>query len=376
MSDSPFSQLAGKSVLLTGHTGFKGSWLTMMLRELGARVTGYALAPPTDPSHFELADMRTQLTRHYQAELLDRSKLSCAVKHAEPDVILHLAAQSVVRTGYEAPYDTYADNVLGTAALLDAVRDAARPCVVIVVTTDKVYENREHVWGYRETDPLGGHDPYSASKAACDILAASYRRSFFSTDRIAEHGVKLAIVRAGNVIGGGDFTPFALIPDLMRAQSEGKALEVRAPHAVRPWQHVLDCLSGYLTLANSMLASDDPAWCDAWNFGPMPGNEWQVRHVVSAIIEAWNADSDAPGPGWIDGSDPNLPHEAGVLRLSIDKAMWQLGWRPKWSVEQAIEHTVAWYRAWSCGERIDAISRAQIQEYLTCDTPEFVSEGK
>lgn len=365
MSDSFASQLAGKSVLLTGHTGFKGSWLSLLLSELGAKVTGYALAPPTKPSHFELANVQSVLENHYEADLLDRDTLAQAVRETKPEVILHLAAQSVVRTGYAQPNSTYAVNVMGTATLLDVVREAGHPCVVIVVTTDKVYENREHVWGYRETDALGGHDPYSASKAACDILATSYRRSFFSADQIAEHGVKLAVVRAGNVIGGGDFKSHALVPDLMRAMREGQPLEVRAPQAVRPWQHVLDCLGGYLMLADKMLGSDDPRWCDAWNFGPMPGNELKVCEVVNAMAEMWG-DGDRPAERWVDASDPSDPHEAGVLRLSIDKAMWDLGWRPKWDVKQAIECATAWYRSWACGEQLDAISRSQLQDYLSC----------
>lgn len=374
MSKTVYNQLAGKSVLLTGHTGFKGSWLSLMLDELGARVTGYALEPPTKPSHFELANIQDVLTKQYQANLLDRSALSEAVHEALPDVIMHLAAQSVVRTGYTQPHETYAANVMGTAALLDAVREAGRPCVVVVVTTDKVYENREHVWGYRETDALGGHDPYSSSKAACDILATSYRRSYFPTDQFASHGVKLAVVRAGNVIGGGDFTPYALIPDLMRALDAGQAIQVRAPYAVRPWQHVLDCLGGYLTIVDKLLGSDDPSWCDAWNFGPMPGNECNVREIVTAMIEAWDPHEGAPQDRWIDASDPSQPHEAGVLRLSIDKAMWELGWRPRWDLQQAIEHTAAWYRAWTNGEAIAAMSRAQIRDYLSQQQPELISK--
>ncbi|MFK7788775.1 MAG: CDP-glucose 4,6-dehydratase, partial [Phycisphaeraceae bacterium] len=351
MSDSIVANpFAGKSVLLTGHTGFKGSWLTLMLRELGASVTGYALAPPTVPSHFDLADIKGALARHVEADLLDRSTLEAVVRETKPDVILHLAAQSVVKTGYAQPFDTYLANVMGTASLLDAVCKVGRPCVVVVATTDKVYENREHVWGYRECDPLGGHDPYSASKAACDLLTTSYRKSFFPPDRIAEHGVKLATVRAGNVIGGGDFKSFALIPDLMRALHKGEPMQVRSPRSIRPWQHVLDCLDGYLALAGKMLVSDDPAWCDAWNFGPQPGNEWQVHEVVTAMTNEWNRDQPNGSAGWIDASDPDQPHEAGVLRLSIDKATWELGWQPKWGVDEAIAQTVAWYRAWSCGE--------------------------
>lgn len=375
MPESTLPHLAGKSVFLTGHTGFKGSWLALMLGELGAQVTGYALNPPTDPSHFHLAQVQDTLAGHHQADLLDRPTLEAAIHQARPDVIIHFAAQSVVRTGYTQPHDTYATNVMGTATLLDAVYKAARPCAVLVATTDKVYHNHEHVWGYRETDPLGGHDPYSASKAACDLLTASYRQSFFPTDRLADHGVKLATVRAGNVIGGGDFKAFALVPDLMRALHQGQPLEVRSPRAVRPWQHVLDCLHGYLTLTNQMLASDDPAWCDAWNFGPMPGNELQVQDVVDAMTHAWHADDPAPAEHWIDASDPDQPHEAGVLRLSIDKAMWDLGWRPKWDVHQATNHTVNWYRAWAQGEPLAAISRAQVQHYLACGQPQPIHNG-
>ncbi|MEM9415322.1 MAG: CDP-glucose 4,6-dehydratase [Planctomycetota bacterium] len=367
MHDVSLSHLAGRSVFLTGHTGFKGSWLSLWLNALGCRVTGYALAPPTDPSHFELAGVRETLAAHYEADLRDRSALTAALRDAEPEVVLHLAAQSVVRTGYDDPHETYGVNVMGTAALLDAVRAAGRPCVVIVVTTDKVYENREHVWGYRETDALGGYDPYSASKAACDMLTTSYRRSFFNRERLAEHGVKLAVVRAGNVIGGGDFTPHALVPDLMHALCGDQPMEVRAPSAVRPWQHVLDCLGGYLALADRMLASDDPRWCDAWNFGPMPGGELPVRAVVETALGVWDEGESGKLGRWVDASDPSQPHEAGVLRLCIDKAMWELGWRPRWGVDQAIALTAQWYRGWSRGESVAALSRAQIRQYVSGD---------
>lgn len=353
-------RFADRSVFVTGHTGFKGSWLSLWLHRLGARVTGYSRGMPTQPNHFDLAGVHAVLDAHHEGDLRDAHRLRSALEAAQPQVVLHLAAQSVVRDGYRDPHETFDVNVMGTAALLDAVRALKRPCVVLVITTDKVYDNREHVWGYREIDPLGGHDPYSASKAACDLLTASYRQSFFSPQTLHEHGVKLAIARAGNVIGGGDFTVHALIPDLVRARASGKPVEIRAPDAVRPWQHVLDCLHGYLTLAATMLASDEPQWCDAWNFGPLAGNELPVRDLVERFLSQWGDDPRA----WLDTSDPAQPHEAKVLRLSIDKALWQLNWRPRWDVDDALAYTAAWYRSWNEDHAsVPALSRGQIEAY-------------
>ncbi len=304
---------AGRSVLVTGHTGFKGSWLALWLHRLGAKVTGYALPPPTEPSNFCASAVRDLLAKHYEAEIRDAAALHAAVAAAQPDVVFHLAAQSLVRESYQSPRATFEVNVIGTLGLLDAVRAAGKPCVVVSVASDKCYENREQVWGYREIDPLGGHDLYSASKGAAEIAVAAYRRSFFPPERLGRHGVKLATARAGNVIGGGDWAKDRILTDAVRHLESGRPVPVRNPDAVRPWQHVLEPLSGYLTLAARMLESDAPSWCDAWNFGPLPGEELPVRRLVELFLQYWGEGT------WTDVSDPNQPHEAGVLRLNIDK---------------------------------------------------------
>jgi CDP-glucose 4,6-dehydratase len=329
---------AGRSVFLTGHTGFKGSWLAIWLHHLGAKLTGYALAPPTEPSNFRVSEVRSLLSTHHEADVRDAAALNRAVKDAAPDVVFHLAAQSLVRESYQNPRHTFDVNVMGTLGLLDAVRSMGKPCTVVVITTDKCYENREQVWGYREIDPLGGYDPYSASKGAAEIAVAAYRRSFFPANRIGEHGVKVATARAGNVIGGGDWAKDRIVTDIVRHLEAGQAVPVRSPGAVRPWQHVLEPLAGYMTLAARMLQSDEPAWCDAWNFGPLSGDEIAVSRLVELFIETWGEGT------WRDTSDLRQPHEAGVLRLNIDKAIHQLGWRPRWSVREAVQRTSAWYR--------------------------------
>jgi len=333
---------AGRSVFLTGHTGFKGSWLAIWLHRLGARVTGYALPPPTQPNNFLASGVRDLLGEHHVADVRDAAALTKAIADARPDAIFHLAAQSLVQESYLKPRDTFDVNIMGTVGVLDAVRSVARPCAVVVITSDKCYENREHVWGYRETDPLGGYDPYSASKGAVEIVTAAYRRSFFPPDRLAQHGVKVATARAGNVIGGGDWAKDRIIPDVVRHLEAGQPVHVRSPGAVRPWQHVLEPLSGYLTLAARMLGSNDPRWCDAWNFGPLPGDEIPVGRLVELFIAAWGAGQ------WKDMSDASQPHEARVLRLSIEKSLYQLGWRPRWNVAEALRRTADWHRRFCC----------------------------
>lgn len=341
--NDPLSALAGRRVLVTGHTGFKGSWLSLWLSTLGAKVHGFALPPPTTPSHFELAAVADLLEGHALGDVRELDALGAAIEAADPEVIFHLAAQPLVRASYEAPLDTFAVNAMGTANLLEIVRRRGRPCVLVLVTTDKVYENDGRVWGYRECDALGGHDPYSASKGAAELVAASYRRSFFPPERVGAHRVKLATARAGNVIGGGDFAPDRIVVDAVRALAEGRPIAVRNPGAIRPWQHVLEPLSGYLTLAARMLEGDDPRWCSAWNLGPRVGDELPVAELVSRLCRAW-------GEGrWIDAREPGAVHEAAVLRLSIDKAAAELGVLPRWHVGEAIERTARWYRLWAEG---------------------------
>jgi CDP-glucose 4,6-dehydratase len=329
---------AGRSVFLTGHTGFKGSWLALWLHRLGARLSGYALTPPTEPNLFDLARIRQLVANHHQTDLRDFLRLRGAVDAAQPDFVFHLAAQALVRESYAQPRDTFEVNTLGTVNLLEALRLSGRPCVVVVVTSDKCYENRGAPEPYAETDRMGGHDPYSASKGAAELVVAAYRRSFFPPEKLAEHGVKLASVRAGNVIGGGDWAKDRIVADIARALAAGEAIPVRNPGAVRPWQHVLEPLSGYLSLAAKMASSDDPRWCGAWNLGPEPDAHITVRELVERFIAAWG------GGEWRDVSDPRQPHEAAVLRLSIRKARVELGWRPRWDNDEAIRRTAAWYR--------------------------------
>lgn len=348
----------GRSVFVTGHTGFKGSWLCLWLARLGAKVTGYSLEPPTAPNHFELARVRDSLAGHHIADIRDTDRLCEALSVARPDVVLHLAAQSVVRRGYREPLETFSSNVMGTASVLEAIRTLQRPCAVVVVSSDKCYENHEQPWGHRESDPMGERDPYGSSKGAAELVVRSFRESYFPPQRLAEHGVKLASARAGNVIGGGDWKADALIVDLVKAISRREAVELRCPHAVRPWQHVIQCLSGYLALAARLLRDDDPALCSGWNIGPLPGSELTVREVVEQFLAIW-------GNGeWRDVSDREHPREAQTLRLCIDKALWQLHWRPRWTTAQVLSLTAQWYRAWLDGEQdLQSLSLNQIAAY-------------
>jgi CDP-glucose 4,6-dehydratase len=350
--------LRGKSVFVTGHTGFKGSWLALWLSRLGAKVTGYALAPPTDPSNFQVSDVQPLLAAHHEGDIRDFARMQAAMYDAQPDLVLHLAAQSVVRRSYEIPRETFDVNVIGTSSVLDAVRTLDRPVSVVCVTSDKCYENREQVWGYRECDAMGEHDPYGGSKGAAELVIRSYRSSFFQPDMLHRHGVKLASARAGNVVGGGDWTRDALIVDIVQAIAQGRPVRIRNPHALRPWQHVLQALSGYLTLATRLLTSDDAKYQSGWNIGPAPGNEIPVRDIVGLFLREWGDGS------WIDGSGGAEPHEANILRLAIDKAIWQLQWRPGWDVRETLRQTVAWYREYHRGHRdMQQVCFDQIAEY-------------
>jgi len=353
---------AGRSVLVTGHTGFKGSWLATWLARLGASTHGYSLDPPTCPSHYQLCETRSLLTTETHADVRDVDALVAAIERAEVDALFHLAAQSAVREGYRTPLETFDVNVMGMASVLEAVRLAGRPMVVVLVTTDKVYENVEQTVGYREDDPLGGFDPYSASKGAAEIVAASYRRSYFPPERFEQHGVRVATARAGNVIGGGDFKRDALIVDTMQALAANRPVAVRNPTSVRPWQHVLDCLCGYLTLG-AALRSDDAGDLDgSFNFGPLPGGDLPVAELVRRVIETWGQG------GWMDASDPTAPHETCLLRLAIDKALWTLKWRPVWDIDEAIVATTQWYRALlDCPSAVSlrALTERQIQDFET-----------
>jgi len=330
--------LRGKRIFVTGHTGFKGSWLVMLLHRLGAKVIGYSLAPPTNPSLFEVARIRELVDVHHDADIRDSTRLAAAVRDARPDVVMHLAAQPLVRLSHRDPLETFSTNVVGTASLLDAVRTAGRPCAVIVVTSDKCYEPHDDGHPHDETDPMGGRDPYSASKGAAELVAASYRSSYFPPERLADHGVQLATVRAGNVIGGGDWADDRIVTDVVRHLVDDKPVPVRNPAAVRPWQHVLEPLSGYLALTEAMLVEPGPRWCTGWNFGPAAGDDVTVSELVQIFIDAWGAGS------WEDIHDPRAPIETQVLRLAIDKARAELPWQPRLDAQEAIRRTASWFK--------------------------------
>jgi len=351
---------AGRRVLVTGHTGFKGSWLTLWLADLGAEVTGYALAPDTTPALFDRAGVGAAC-RSVIADVRDAARLAEVVREARPEVVLHLAAQPLVRRSYQQPLETLEINVLGTAHLLEAVRAAGRPCAVVIVTSDKCYENREWLYGYREDEALGGHDVYSMSKGAAELVTASWRRSFFHPARLAEHGVAVATARAGNVVGGGDWAADRIVPDAIAALAAGRPIPVRNPAAVRPWQHVLEPLGGYLLLGARLRGPQAAAHAEAWNFGPRPEDARPVRQVADALVAAWGAG------GWEDRHDPAAVHEAGLLRLSIDKATARLGWAPRWGFDETFRRTVEWYRAFHAGAapaELAALCRRQIHQYL------------
>ena len=354
---------ARKRVLVTGHTGFKGGWLTLWLASLDAEVTGLALPPSTVPSLFEAAGV-AEVCRHVVGDIRDPELLRKVVRDTRPDVIFHLAAQPLVRLSYEQPLETLATNVMGTAHLLDSVRAERQRCAIVVVTSDKCYENREWEFGYREVDALGGHDVYSMSKGATELVVQSWRRSFFHPARLAEHGVAVASARAGNVVGGGDWAADRIVPDCVRALSAGVPVPVRNPAAVRPWQHVLEPLGGYLLLGARLAGAGGPRAadiCDAWNFGPRFEDARPVRDVVEGMIRGWGSGS------WQDRSDPAAPHEAGILRLSIEKAQGRLGWGPRWSFDETFRRTAEWYRAHHAGASaadLAALCVRQIHEYL------------
>lgn len=325
----------GKKVFLTGHTGFKGSWMSLWLERLGASVTGYSLAPPTTPSLFESASVASGIDS-INGDVCDLPHLRRVMAACQPEIVLHLAAQSLVRVSYEDPILTYQTNVMGTANLLEAARTTQSVSTVVVITTDKCYENRNWVWGYREIDRLGGHDPYSNSKACAELVVSAYRDSFFKTGGRSRR-LALASARAGNVIGGGDWARDRLIPDAVRSFAEGKTLKIRSPQATRPWQHVLEPLRGYLMLAQS-LHEQGESFAGSWNFGPKPGDAQTVRWIVENILARWGARAT-----WeVDGREH--PHEAQMLQLDWSKAAQQLGWTPSLDLADALTMTVDWYR--------------------------------
>ena len=340
----------GRRVLLTGHTGFKGSWLALWLHSLGAEITGLALAPPTEPSLFDRASVAA-VVDHIEGDIRDLSVVETAFARSRPEVVFHLAAQPLVRLSYEQPVETYATNVMGTVHVLDAARRSAEVRAIVAVTSDKAYENREWVWPYRETDPMGGHDPYSSSKGCSELVISAYRQSYFSL-----HGSPLlASVRAGNVIGGGDWALDRLVPDLIRAFEAGQAPVIRSPDAVRPWQHVLEALGGYIQIAERLLAGDR-SFAEAWNFGPSDSDARPVSWIVAQMQARWGGAADAvPFTG-------QTPHEAGLLRLDSSKVHAALGWQPALGLECALDWIVDWHKAAGHGDARE-ITKAQIMEY-------------
>lgn len=346
----------GKRVLVTGHTGFKGSWLSIWLHELGAEVVGVGLDPATERDNFVLSGIGGKIKADIRADIRDGGKMKEIFAEYRPEIVFHLAAQPLVRLSYEIPVDTYATNVMGTINVMEAIRATDSVKVGVMITTDKCYENKEQIWGYRENEPMGGYDPYSSSKGAAEIAIASWRRSFFNPDRYAEHGKSIASVRAGNVIGGGDWALDRIIPDCIRALEAGRPIDIRSPKAIRPWQHVLEPLSGYMLLAKRMWESPTE-YCEGWNFGPRAESISTVWEVASHVVDNYGSGSLR------DLSDPNALHEAKLLMLDISKAKFRLGWEPRMNIDQTVALTVDWYRRYTT-ESVYELCTSQIQEYI------------
>lgn len=352
MHDAAF--WSGKRVFLTGHTGFKGGWLSLWLQSLGAELTGFALNPPTNPSLFEVAQVGGGM-RSIIADIRDLPTLQQVMREVRPEIVFHLAAQPLVHYSYANPVETYATNVMGTVHLLEAVRQMDGVRVVVNITSDKCYENREWVWGYREYEPMGGYDPYSSSKGCAELATAAYRHAFFNAGG-PESQPAVATARAGNVIGGGDWAADRLIPDILRAFEAGQAVKIRSPQAIRPWQHVLDPLSGYLRLAQR-LWTDGSAVAEGWNFGPDEADAWSVAWIADRLVALWGE-----GVRWEQDGGNHL-HEAQVLKLDCAKAKARLGWAPHWSLEQGLQAMVAWHRAYRGDEDMRATTLAQIRQF-------------
>lgn len=346
----------GKRVFLTGHTGFKGSWLSLFLQEMGANVTGYALPPSTTPNLFETARIAERMSSVI-GDVRDLSALQKALAAAQPEIVIHMAAQALVRYSYANPVDTYATNVMGTVHLLEAVRQTPGVRAVVNVTSDKCYENREWLWGYRENEPMGGYDPYSNSKGCSELVTAAFRSSYFNPTHYAQHGVALATGRAGNVIGGGDWALDRLIPDTVRAIEEGREVVIRSPNAIRPWQHVLEPLSGYLLLAEK-LYSEGPAYAEGWNFGPHDHEAKPVGWIVEQLTKIWGDNATYR----VDTQEANL-HEAHYLKLDCSKAHMQLLWRPRWSLDHSLQKICEWHKTHQAGSDMQALTLKQICEY-------------
>ena len=339
----------GRKVLVTGHTGFKGGWLSLWLHRLGAEVTGFALPAPSEPSFFEQTRL-AEMVHHVEGDVRDLTAVETVIGETQPEMVFHLAAQPLVRYSYDAPVETFATNVMGTVHLLEACRKAESVRGVVCVTSDKCYENREWLWPYREADPMGGHDPYSSSKGAAELVISAYRRSFFQS------GARIASVRAGNVIGGGDWATDRLVPDVIRALLAGQSPQIRNPASIRPWQHVLEALSGYLMIGQRLLDGHDSSAC-AWNFGPSDDDTQPVGWVVERMLEQWPGNIRWEQPGGTE------PHEAVLLKLDSSKARTELGWRPRLRLQEALAKVIEWHGAVAAGEDAREISLRQLEQY-------------
>jgi CDP-glucose 4,6-dehydratase len=350
----------GKRILLTGHTGFKGSWLSLWLQAIGAEVTGYALAPPTNPSLFEVAEVGVDMTSII-GDIRDLDKLKAVFAEHQPEIVIHMAAQPLVRYSYQNPVETYSTNVMGTVNLLEAVRNTSGVKAVVNITTDKCYENHEWAWAYRENEPMGGYDPYSNSKGCAELVSAAYRSSFFNADSYAQHGVSLATARAGNVIGGGDWAQDRLIPDLLSAFEQGKLVNIRNPHSIRPWQHVMEPLRGYLILAKC-LYEHGSRFAEGWNFGPTDEGAKPVSWIVEQMATLWGDEAQ-----WqIDNGEH--PHEAHYLKLDITKARSHLDWHPALDLNDALKLIIDWSKQRQAGANVRQLTLAQISNYQTLTT--------
>ncbi len=344
-----------KKVLITGHTGFKGSWLSIFLHHFGAQVSGYALSPPTQPSLFELAGIESFI-QHKEADIRDRESLYRFFKDVEPEIVIHMAAQPLVRDSYKVPVDTYEINVMGTVNLLEAVRYSPSVRAVINVTTDKCYENKEWLWGYRENEPMGGFDPYSSSKACSELVTSAYRNSFFAPDKFKEHGVAIATARAGNVIGGGDWANDRLVCDCIRSILQEKEIVLRYPAAIRPWQHVLEPLRGYMLLAERMY-SEGEEFCEPFNFGPYDSDAVSVELLVSKLCSKWGEKAT------YQVENREQLHEANFLKLDCSKACTKLKWYPLWNLDRALDTIVEWTKEYANGKDVYSICLKQIKDY-------------
>ena len=353
MIDKSFWQK--KKVFVTGHTGFKGSWLCLWLHSLGAKVTGYSLDPPTNPNLFSLCDI-DRLATSVIADVRDINSLRDSIQSSQPEIIIHMAAQSLVRESYKNPAETYSINVMGTVSLFEAVRNTKGVRSIVNVTTDKCYENKEWHWGYREYEPLGGYDPYSNSKACSELVTSAYRNSFFNPKNYDFHGLGLASARAGNVIGGGDWATDRLLPDCIRALLKNEKIWIRNPFAVRPWQHVLEPLSGYLSLSQQ-LYENGSVYAESWNFGPDDSDAKPVEWIVKKMCEKWGASASYG----IDKGEH--PHESSYLKLDCSKAKAELGWYPRWEIEMAIDKVIEWTKAYKNKQNLKEVCLKQIEEY-------------